>query len=45
MAIGSNIPTWFVSVNGTADGGQEPFLTWIIDQKNNPKSPWVHSVR
>jgi len=42
--MAQNVKTWFVSVNGSADGGQEPFFTWISDQKNNPQSPWVHSV-
>jgi len=44
MGMAQNVATWFVTVNGTADGGQEPFLTWITAEKNNPKSPWVHSV-
>lgn len=57
MGVAQNIPTWYINLitssecyrvvitNGSANGGQEPFLDWIVGQKNNAKSPWVHSVR
>jgi len=44
MGVAQNVETWVVITNGSANGGQEPFLVWIVGQKNNAKSPWVHSV-
>jgi len=44
MGVGQNINTWFVTTNGSANGGQEPFLNWIVTLKNTPTAPWVHSV-
>lgn len=43
MAMGQNIPTWFVSTSGRHEF-QEPFLTWIQDMEAEPDAPWVHSV-
>ena len=43
-ALGRNVPTWFISVSATANGGQEDFLSWIVAEVNRTNSPWVHSV-
>lgn len=43
-ATGRNVDTWFISVSKYANGDQEGFLTWMVDQINTTNSPWVHSV-
>lgn len=43
-ATGRNVDTWFVSVSKYANGHQEDFLSWMIDQVNTTDSPWVHSI-
>ena len=44
MGVGLNVSTWFVSTTQLANGGQEDFLSWMINQINATDSPWVHSV-
>ena len=44
MGVGRNVSTWFVSTTQLANGGQEDFLSWMINQVNTTDSPWVHSV-
>jgi len=43
MGMAQNVPTWFVSTNGTHEG-QEPFLNWIVALIPTTGAPWVHSV-
>ena len=43
-ALVRNVPTWFISVSATANGGLEDFLSWIVAEVNRTNSPWVHSV-
>lgn len=42
--VGRNVDTWFVSVSQLANGGQEDFLTWVLELVNNTGTPLVHSV-
>lgn len=43
-ALGRNVDTWFVSVSKYANGHQEDFLSWMVNQVNTTDSPWVHSI-
>ena len=43
-ATGRNVDTWFISISTYSNGGQEDFLSWMIQQVNTTDSPWVHSV-
>ena len=43
-ATGRNVDTWFISISTYSNGGQEDFLSWMVQQVNTTDSPWVHSV-
>jgi len=44
MGVAVNVPTWFVYTAGNDNGGQEPFLEWIVKLSNTSNAPWVNSV-
>ena len=44
MGVGLNVSTRFVSTRELANGGQEDFLLWMVNQINTTDSAWVHSV-
>lgn len=43
LAVGRNVPTWFISVSTYANNKQEDFLSWLLLLANTTNSPWVHS--
>eukprot|EP01116_Phalansterium_solitarium_P022285 TRINITY_DN7300_c0_g2_i1.p1 TRINITY_DN7300_c0_g2~~TRINITY_DN7300_c0_g2_i1.p1 ORF type:complete len:556 (-),score=200.62 TRINITY_DN7300_c0_g2_i1:135-1802(-) len=44
IAIAQKADTWFISSNGTDNGGQEPFLEWIVALSNTTDAPLVQSI-